>query len=171
MLEREKFFFDIDMNSQTALNQGPGGHPVFEMARDTDPHAAFGRAMLMLMQYDSFATLALRQIAPLIAGQVNRGHYYFVMRDGKLAGFLGWALCSEAAGEDWLESRDLSAFGDGSAGDCVVFNTWVTDGPEMNSYVVGKMREVFRDKTKLVARRRYKDGRIRPIRIRNTRLS
>lgn len=162
----------FDMNTiENNILKPNSGEVLFDLARDTDPYAAVGRAVVLLMQYDSFGALPFRHVTSLITGQVNREHYFFVNRNGKPTGFLGWAYCSEAAGEAWLTDNDVSSIGDGKAGDCVVFNTWVTDGPDMNSYVVSQMRPAFKDKTLLFARRRYANGRTRPIRIRNTRQS
>lgn len=143
----------------------------FALARDTDPHAALGRAAMLLMAHDSFGTLPFRQVAALLAGQVNRGHYLFVSRNGQQTGFVGWAFCSEAAGEAWIRRHDTRLIGDGRHGPCVAVNSWLTDGPDMNSFLVGQLRALFRDKSLLVARRRYEDGRSRPVRLRNSRLS
>lgn len=143
----------------------------FALARDTDPYAALGRAAMLLMAHDSFGTLPFRQVTALLAGQVNRGHYLFVSRNGQQTGFVGWAFCSEAAGEAWITTHDTRLIGDGRGGACVAFNSWLTDGQDMNSFLVGQLRELFRDKSLLVARRRYADGRSRPVRLRNARLS
>lgn len=143
--------------------------PVFTLARNRDKYAAAGHAMMLLMRHDSFGGLPFRQIASIIAGQINRDHYFFVARNGVPTGFVGWALCSDVAGERWLRDNDASLIGNGVDGPCVVLNTWVADGTDMNSFLLGKLRDTFRDKTRLFARRRYADGRTRPIRINQTR--
>lgn len=143
--------------------------PKFQALRNNSPHLAAGIAMGLMMGHPAFGNRTFGGIAQLIAGHVNRGHYLIVFRDGRPAGFVGWALTDEPAAQAWLDG-DGSKVGNGQAGDCVLFNIWVTDGPDMNSHLVGLMREEFREKTALMARRIYADGRTRPIVIRNSRL-
>ncbi|PJN92583.1 hypothetical protein CNY89_28435, partial [Amaricoccus sp. HAR-UPW-R2A-40] len=43
------------------------------------------------------------QIARLIAGQINRRQYFFVVDAAEtMVGYCGWAQTSHAAAEDWL---------------------------------------------------------------------
>ena len=143
--------------------------PELQVLRNNSPHLAAGIAMGLMMNGPAFANRSFGGIARLIAGHVNRGHYYVVFRGGQPAGFVGWAFAPEEAARAWLDG-DGSLLGDGREGDCVIFNIWMTDGPDMNSYLVRTMRNEFRDKRALMARRIYADGRIRPVLINNTRL-
>lgn len=134
------------------------GSPVFSVGRDPNKMAAAGRAMVLLMRDDAFSGLAIGEIGRLIAGQVNRDHYFFVGRNGKITGYLGWALCSHVAAERWAHQNDGSLVGDGTTGDCVIINCWLADGRDMNSFLISKLRDEFASLKKLYARRRYLDG-------------
>ena len=140
------------------------------IAKDRNPYAAVGRAAGMLMVYPSFGDLPFGQVMKIIAGQINRGHYCFVFKDNNAVGFFGWAYTSQTGAENWLMNNDESGIGDGIEGDCVVFNIWHTDGPKTNSFAVTHMRSKFSDKKMLYAKRRYNDGRVKPIRIPNMRM-
>lgn len=128
--------------------------------------------MGLMMGHPAFANRSFGGIARLIAGHVNRNHYYILFRDGQPTGFVGWAFAPEAAARAWLDGdgTQIGEGHDGRTGDCVLFNIWVTDGAQMNSQLVRLLRAEFHDKRALMARRLYGDGRIRPILITNTRL-
>ena len=119
--------------------------------------------MTLLMTNDAFEGLKLGEIGRLIVGQVNRNHYYFIRRNGVPTGFIGWAYCSEAAALAWAERNDPRGSGDGTTGDSVILNSWLADGKDMNSYLLGRLREEWTDKKKLFARRRYTNGKSRAL--------
>ncbi|MEQ6204931.1 toxin-activating lysine-acyltransferase [Sulfitobacter sp. HNIBRBA2951] len=135
----------------------------FDLVRSKDGYAAAGRAMVLLMNNDAFEGLRLGEIGRLIAGQVNRNHYYFICRNNVPTGFIGWAYCSEKAAYDWAERNDPRGIGDGKTGDSVILNSWLADGKDMNSYLLGRLREEWTDKKKLFARRRYTSGKSRAL--------
>lgn len=151
----------------TAHSSQPGA--IMRMGLGSDPHAAAGQAMVLMARHPEFGDLSFRQMASLIIGQVNRKHYRFVLRGGAPVGFVGWALCSEAAGRRWLLHNDASAVGDGRQGDCVVLNHWLADGPEMNAFIIAQMLQILPAQRLLFARRRYADGRTRPVVLRRPR--
>ena len=131
------------------------GETVFKLVRQKDPYAAAGRAMALLMTNDAFGRL--------IVGQVNRNHYYFICRNNVPTGFIGWAYCGEKAAYAWAERNDARNLGDGTTGDSVILNSWLADGKDMNSYLLGRLREEWTDKKKLFARRRYTNGKSRAL--------
>ena len=158
--------------AQTLAGDAPAANesPVrFKALKNSNAQFAAGLAMSLMMGHPAFANRSFGSIARMIAGHVNRGHYLFVFRDDQPRGFVGWAFTDSRAAQAWLDG-DGSDIGDGKEGDSVLFNIWVTDGPDMNSFLVRTMREEFREKRMLVARRIYADGRMRPIKITNQRL-
>lgn len=155
-------------STQGAPTDAP--RPKFQALRNKSPHLAAGIAMGLMMGHPAFANRTFGGIARLIAGHVNRGHYLIVFRDGRPRGFVGWALTDEAAAQAWLDG-DGSRIGDGTQGDCVLLNIWVTDGPDMNTFLVKTLRNLLSDKRRLFARRIYPDGRIRPVTFSNARLN
>jgi hemolysin-activating ACP:hemolysin acyltransferase len=137
--------------------------PRFDLVRHKDGYAAAGRAMALLMTNSAFEGLRLGEIGRLIVGQVNRKHYYFICRDKVPTGFIGWAYCSEAAARGWAERNDARGIGDGTMGDSVILNSWLADGKDMNSWLLGRLREEWHDKKYLFARRRYTSGTSRAL--------
>ena len=140
-----------------------------KFVQDSNAYAAVGRAAGMLMVFPSFAHLPFGQITRILAGQVNRKHYCFSVGDNGPTGFFGWALASEEAAEHWVSQNDDSLIGDGLEGDCVVFNIWHVDGKETSRAAVLHFHEYFSDKRKYFFKRSYNDGRVRPVRLVNSR--
>jgi hemolysin-activating ACP:hemolysin acyltransferase len=143
--------------------------PTFDLVRDRNPHAAFGKAVMIAMRQPVFARLPFGQIATILAGQINRDHYFLVTRDGRITGFLGWAYTTPEGGERWLVEDDTSLIGDGRAGDTVVLNVWISDGADMTAFSMRHLRRLWSDKRQLLARRIYPDGTVRPVRLTNAR--
>lgn len=141
----------------------------YQFLQDKNGYAAVGRAAGMLMIYPSFAQLPFGQITRILAGQINRKHYCFATKNKEVVGFFGWALASEEACEHWLANNDDSLIGDGMAGDCVAFNIWHVDGKQTSRQAVLHFHEYFADKRKYFFRRSYDDGRMRPVRLVNSR--
>lgn len=138
---------------------------VFDLVRSSDGYAAAGLAMGLLMTDQAFGSQRLGEIGRLIAGQVNRKHYYFIRRNKVPTGFIGWAYCSQDAARAWAERNDPRGIGDGTTGDSVILNCWLADGKDMNSFLLGRLREEWSDKKKLFARRRYTNGASRALEL------
>lgn len=164
-----------DRDGATEVSSNAQGMPAsgrdapFRALRNSSPHLAAGISMSLMMGHPGFDNRTFGGMARMIAGHVNRGHYFIVFRDGQPKGLVGWAFTTRTAATAWRDG-DGSLIGDGRDGDSVIFNVWVTDGPDMNSFLVRTMREEFREKRLLVARRIYADGRQKPITISNKRL-
>ena len=78
--------------------------------REKNRFAAMGLAVAHLMARPAFAGASFGHIATLLAGQINRGDYAFVLSGRKVVGFAGWAWVGEALGEAWLrEERTVTA--------------------------------------------------------------
>lgn len=135
------------------------------IVRDSNAYAAVGRAAGMLMIYESFGQLPFGQIMKIIAGQINRGHYRFVLRGNEPVGFFGWAYASKIGALKWLEENDESHVGDGVNGDYVIMNIWHARETSINAFAQRELLKVFEGKKTLYAKRRYADGRIRPVRV------
>lgn len=130
------------------------------------PEAALGRACAHLMTKPAFARAPFGHIARSLAGQVNRGHYAFAMRGGRVAGFAGWALAVEAVAEAWVAGARPFGDAEAGAGDCVVLNFWQADDPEISRLLIDHMRNAIPEARRIYAKRHYPDGRIRPVRLR-----
>lgn len=133
--------------------------------RDKNAYAALGRAVSYLMTKPSFARLGFGHLSRMLTGQINRRHYFLVMRGAAMVGFAGWALVSEDQAKAWLNAQaDFSS--DGCVdGDCMVINAWAADNDAINRFVLKELRKSAVGCRAAYAKRFYKDGRVRPLRV------
>jgi hemolysin-activating ACP:hemolysin acyltransferase len=132
-----------------------------------DPYVACGRTVAYLMTIPNFARLPFGQIARLIAGQINRRQYFFVVDAAEaMVGYCGWAQTSHAAAEDWFQRNiDLGERIDATGPACVI-NLWQASSAAANACIVGALRSRLSPGTEIVlAKRFYPDGTLRGVRL------
>jgi hemolysin-activating ACP:hemolysin acyltransferase len=130
-----------------------------------DPRAALGMAVSYLMTDPVFARLPFGQWSRVLTGQINRGHFLFAIEGTKVVGFAGWALTTKDKAEGWLkENRELT-FADSRDGEIVLINAWKASTSNAHRFLVDALRHVIRDKEMVYARRFYRDGRVRWVRL------
>jgi len=130
-----------------------------------DPMRALGVAVNHLMRQPSFAAMAFGHWSRTLVGQINRGHYFFVMRGEEVVGFLGWALSSEANAEAWLRNgRDISGR-DARDGDCIIINAWQANDDQTNRFILDQIRRIGSSRRFVYAKRYYPNGRSRPVKL------
>src|SRR5262245_25030541 len=99
--------------------------PQLRLFRPASAAAALGLAVSHLMTKPAFASLKFGDWSRILTGQINRGHYCFVVdAANQVQGFMGWALATEENAEGWVEGRRPLSFEDSKAGDCMVINAW-----------------------------------------------
>src|SRR5436853_2525960 len=107
--------------------------PQLRLFRPPSAAAALGLAVSHLMTKPAFANLKFGDWSRILTGQINRGHYCFVIGADNQApglqvqGFMGWALTTQEKAEGWVEGRSPLTFEDSKAGDCMVINAWSAD--------------------------------------------
>lgn len=135
--------------------------------RSRDPYVACGRTVAYLMTIPNFARLPFGQVARLIAGQINRRQYVFVVDEaGAMVGYCGWAQTSREAAEDWFERNiDLGERIDVTGPACVI-NLWQASSAAANACIIGALRSRLSAETEIVlAKRFYPDGTLRGVRL------
>ena len=100
----------------------------------------------------------------MLVGQINRGHYLFLERDGRIVGFAGWARATEAAADRWMAGQGDIDPEAAREGDCVILNAWQADDAAAQARMVAAMREMGRDVRLVYGRRSYPGGRTRIVR-------
>jgi hemolysin-activating ACP:hemolysin acyltransferase len=139
--------------------------PKFRLFRPRQPVIALGLAVNYLMSKPAFANLRFGDWTSILIGQINRGHYYFAVdADGRVRGFIGWALAGQEEAEAWLQGRPLP-YERSMSGDCIVFNAWAAESGEVHRFLVDEARKVISDKKTVYFKRHYKDGTTRPARL------
>jgi hemolysin-activating ACP:hemolysin acyltransferase len=141
--------------------------PVLRMMRPGDPVIALGLAVSHLMTKRAFAGLNFGAWSRILVGQINRGHYYFVV-DGtnRIQGFVGWAETTKNKAEAWVEGlRGLSGE-EAKGGDCIVFNAWSANNSGVNRFLLEVAREIMLGKEMVYFKRYYANGKTRPVRVR-----
>jgi hemolysin-activating ACP:hemolysin acyltransferase len=144
-----------------------GDCPTLKLFRPEKPATALGLAVNYLMSKPAFAQLRFGDWSRILTGQINRGHFCFVV-DGqnRIRGFLGWAITSKDKAEAWVEGRGRVSHADANNGDCVIFNAWAADAPGVNRVLLKASRAVIQGKDTIYFKRYYKDGTTRPARLR-----
>jgi hemolysin-activating ACP:hemolysin acyltransferase len=141
----------------------------FRLFRPENPVIALGLAVNHLMSKPAFAQLRFGGWSRILAGQINRKHYWFVLdARNQIQGFLGWALASKDQAEAWVESRVSVSFEDSRDGDCIIFNAWAASAPGVNRVLLDAARQEMRGRDTVYFKRYYKDGTTRPARLKVT---
>jgi hypothetical protein len=135
--------------------------------RDKNPFAACGRTVSYLMSVPNLARLPFGQLSKLIVGQINRGHYFFIVDPSSaICGYCGWMQTTHAEAKAWLERNADMSGGNTLDGPVCVVNLWQASSPKVNAVIIGALRSILHPATELiVAKRFYPDGTIRPVRI------
>ena len=146
----------------------PTAPPVeLKVLRPPNPYVALGLAVNYLMTMPAFAALRFGEWSRILVGQINRKHFTFAV-DGsnQIQGFMGWAVTSRDKAEAWLGGRRTLSFDDSLDGDCVVFNAWAASTAKVNRFLLDEARKIIAGKSTVYFKRYYKDGRVRPTRLR-----
>ena len=150
------------------MTAGPTAPPAeLKLFRPPSSTVALGLAVNYLMTKPAFAALRFGEWSRILVGQINRKHFTFAV-DGsnRIQGFMGWAVTSRDKAEAWLEGRRALSFEDSLDGDCVIFNAWAASTPKVNRLLLGEARKIIAGKSTVYFKRYYKDGRVRPMRLR-----
>jgi hemolysin-activating ACP:hemolysin acyltransferase len=140
--------------------------PVLRLFRPDKPAVALGLSVSYLMGKPAFANLKFGDWSSILVGQVNRKHYAFVLdAQNKIRGFAGWALTTQALAEAWVEGNRPLSYQESLAGDCLVFNAWAAESPEVHRFMVDETRRMGLNLKALYFKRHYRDGRFRPVRL------
>ncbi len=135
--------------------------------RPESPVIALGLAVNHLMSRPAFAQLRFGDWSRILVGQINRKHYRFVLdANDQVVGFLGWALTSREFAEAWVENRIGFSDADARDGNSVVFNAWSAATPNVNPFLLEAARQAVQGRDMIYFKRFYKDGTVRPVRIR-----
>jgi hemolysin-activating ACP:hemolysin acyltransferase len=149
------------MADKTSKPQAP-----FRIFRPSQPQAALGFAVAHLMTKPAFANLKFGDWSRILAGQINRGHYSFVVDATKnVHGFAGWGFVDRAKAEDWVEGRAGLSYEDCLKGDCIVFNAWSATDFAVHRFMVDEARKLISSKQTMYFKRYYPDGSTRPVRL------
>jgi len=137
-----------------------------QILRTAQPFTSLGLAVNYLMTKPAFANLKFGDWSRILVGQINRGHFCFVV-DAKreIRGFMGWALATGAVAEGWLAGRRALRFEDSKAGDCMIINAWAADSTRVTRFMTQEARRMGRDLTAVYYKRHYEDGSTRAVRL------
>lgn len=143
----------------------PAGDRTLRAGRLADDYKALGVAVSLMMADSSFGRLPFGHWARILAGQIKRKHYLIATEGKDVTGFLGWALTDEANAERWLAKKGEISFEQSVAGDCLLINAWLAKTDRTNRFLLEQLRVVGQDQRLVYAKRFYKDGRVRSVRL------
>lgn len=136
-----------------------------QAGRLDDDYKALGVAVSLMLTELSFARLPFGFWSSILVGQIRRKHYIFALEGGKTTGFLGWARTTEEVAERWLTQKGEITFDQSKDGDCILINAWLAKTPATNRFLLDQLRVIGRDGRLVYAKRFYKDGRVRPVKL------
>lgn len=137
----------------------------FEVSRPENKVFALGMAVSYLMNKPAFAKQPFGIWSKVLVGQLNRGHFLFIIKGGQIVGFAGWSVTNKRRAEDWITEKADIPYEESNEGDCFVFNAWAGDSFRAHRFLLDKMRPVFASCEMIYYKRAYKDGRNRPVRL------
>lgn len=126
--------------------------------RFRNPREALGHAVALLRQTEPFASYRFGRLSAALAGQIRRDHYFFTFEDGRIAGYFGWARCTEAVAEAWVGGDTTPAYKDCLEGPCLVAMTFHAKSRHVTFYQARKGREINAN-CKVYIPREYTDNR------------
>jgi hemolysin-activating ACP:hemolysin acyltransferase len=145
----------------------PASHRRLRLSRPGNPYVALGIAVNYMMTKPAFAALRFGDWSRILVGQINRKHYCFVIgENNQVEGFLGWAVTTREKAEAWLQGRGGIPSQDSLGSDSLIINAWAASSPEVNRFLLDAARRLFKKYDTLYLKRHYKDGRMKPIRLR-----
>ncbi|MEL7488152.1 MAG: toxin-activating lysine-acyltransferase [Pseudomonadota bacterium] len=134
--------------------------------RDPNPFSALGRAVSYMMTKPAFANLKFGHWSRTLTGQINRNHYFFIVQNKNVCGFIGWAMTSEQNADAWADAGASIDSKDGANGDCLVVNAWAADDDAVMAFSLQEAkRQIPRQAKRIYFKRFYKDGRVRVSRL------
>jgi tetratricopeptide (TPR) repeat protein len=157
---------DAQHASDSDQKASAGGDAKLSTWIPDNPVISLGLAVEYLRKKPAFARLPFGEWSQVLVGQINRGHFCFVINEQRqIRGFFGWALTSERLAEEWVENRSGLRDEDCRGGDCVIFNAWAAESFRAHRFMVDTGRKVIEGKRTLYFKRHYRDGRTRPVRL------
>jgi hemolysin-activating ACP:hemolysin acyltransferase len=155
-----------DSNPDEANPSAPTGQS-YRATRERNPFAACGRTVSYLMNIPNLARLPFGQLTKLVVGQINRGHYFFVVDPSSVTcGYCGWTQATHAQADAWLEKNVEVASEHALDGPVCVINLWQASSAKANTVIIAALRTMLNPSTELVvAKRFYPNGDIRPVRL------
>lgn len=140
----------------------------FAAVRMTEPSAALGLMVQLSIQADAFASQRFGTWARVLIGQVNRGDYIVLLKNGRPVGFAGWFPASMEDAETWIEGNTDIPPAPRGQGDCAVMNAFMAPDATGSRY----LREAFLSQIpnlKWVYAKRVKGDKRRMARVPNPR--
>ena len=141
------------------------GDNTLQVSRPANKVFALGMAVSSLMNKPAFAKQPFGTWSKVLVGQLNRGHFLFIVNGKKIVGFAGWSLTNKRRAEDWLANKADIPYDESHEGNCFVFNAWAADDFRSHRFLLDAMRPIFASCEVIYYKRAYKDGRNRPVRL------
>ena len=104
-----------------------------------------------------FADFKFGQVVLMLRGQITRGHYLIAYRDGRPAGYSGWAECSREVAERWLREGYRPTHEECMGGECAMLITVVSTATDATAALIRAMRQRYPNR-RVYFKREYADG-------------
>ena len=112
----------------------------------TDPDSALGLAVAYVAAHPPFGSYRADKLVGSIAGQMQRRHYAFAVRDKVIVGYVGWALCTPDIAKAWVERERAPTSEQCNQGDVVVQIIVIADDALALRQLVAYMRSSTRER-------------------------
>lgn len=140
--------------------------PEFRLIAIPDPNTALGVAARLSMSHRAFSQLSFGSWMSVLYGQVHRGHQMFVCdQSDRIVGYFGYGLTTNDVAQAWLDGLRDPSYAECVAGDCVIFNAWISEDVRVLRFMWNAARMLVQDCKAVFFKRYYDDGSVRPVRL------
>jgi hemolysin-activating ACP:hemolysin acyltransferase len=130
-----------------------------------DATMAMGLAVPFAASHHPFGSYRADTLVGSILGQIRRRHYVFVVRQGTIIGYVGWALCQPDVATAWIVNGQTPTFEQCSDGDVVVPIIAIADERSALRLMVSHVRNLYGGKSYMGRRALREANAIRSGRI------
>lgn len=117
--------------------------PGLAARRFRQPARALGLAVEFLRDQAPFADFRFGTFAGVLSGQVRRGHYLFAQRGTSIAGYAGWALCTNELARAWVERGVVPTYEQCLQGEAVVVLTFAARDRAATFFLARQLRRLY----------------------------
>jgi hemolysin-activating ACP:hemolysin acyltransferase len=131
----------------------------------SDSNAATGLAAAYLAATSTFGAYRADRLIGSILGQIERRHYAFAVRDNRIVGYAGWALCAARVAEAWLRDGKAPSADQCREGDVLVLVLFAAEDRQVSIRLTRYLRDLYAGKEFMARRASSLGGHIQRGRV------
>ena len=114
-----------------------------EIFRNKNIHYSLGLALDLLRRSDLYYKMEAGKLVGMLMGQMKREHYCFLLQNGNVMGYCGWALCEESIARKWINKEYIPSYSECMNGNVLVIVTLSTSKSKGLYYLKSVFKELY----------------------------